>query len=370
MRFLLRSPYRPYLRRAAAAFVLAVLSAYLLEFLLGFYFHKSVLRYPLPPGSRQFHKTIDYSVTYRYNNLGLRSDDFEAERTYDIVLLGDSFLFGQGVRQEKTVYGLLRKKGLSVLNLSEIATNPIDYLHKWRVMKGEGLKTRVLVVGLFMGNDFQGIGDKRIADALAYDYGQRPLTYDMHAFASLERLRYRIRKKWVDLYDRFMVNHSSGYRERVIAHAFEGRKSFHEDWLRFFTDDNPDMMRAMVGFEPPSNTSETAAVIDEDAYMDQSQINPDSVRNTVEILNAIAVSAKPAAVHLLLIPTHHFADGFRSERYAALKARLIQGLDPDVRPIDLAGMTPDMFFAHDHHWNEKGHVHAVRLVLDERFPKP
>ncbi|HQK79790.1 MAG TPA: hypothetical protein PK621_08845, partial [Syntrophales bacterium] len=134
---------------AALAFVL-LLGLYLAEWLLGFYLVRAVPRYPLPPFAVQRHATVDYDVAYRYNNHGLRGPDFHPGEAYDAVLFGDSFFFGQGVAEGKTITDNMRGKGLKVLNVSEIATNPSDYFHKLNVMKSQGLRSRTVVIGLCM----------------------------------------------------------------------------------------------------------------------------------------------------------------------------------------------------------------------------
>ncbi len=137
-----------HLQNVACLLVVLALGLYLSEWLLGFYLVKAVSRYPVPPYAVQRHVTVDYDVIYRYNNYGLRSPDFNPAIVYDVVLLGDSFFFGQGVGEGKTLADGLGRKGLKVFNISEIATNPIDYLHKLSVMQAQGLQGRTVVVGL------------------------------------------------------------------------------------------------------------------------------------------------------------------------------------------------------------------------------
>lgn len=326
---------------------------YVSEFLLGFYLVKSLLHYPVPPFSRQGHATVDYSVSYRYNNISLRGGDFQAEKLYDVVLLGDSFLFGQGVNYEETLQGNMEKKGHSVLNLSEIATNPIDYHHKLKVMLSHDLKARNIVIGLCMGNDFQNIGDKLIGDALSYSYRRRFLDYGVVEFIKLERLRYQIRVRWIKLSDAVLRMIDKSGHERIIVHDFEHPRKYNEDWVWFFAGGRAELMKAMRSEDVPPISSRKLTELE---YMEKNGIKDDSLKNTVRIINAIAAAQGPAQVWLMLIPDPYYASGHRFAGYDAYVDRLIAGIDRRVRIINLHPLlTPDMHFPHDGHWNAKGH---------------
>jgi hypothetical protein len=327
---------------------------YIAEFLHGFYLTKSILHFPLPPNSEQQHITADYSVSYRYNNYSLRGRDYTPLSTYDAVFLGDSFFFGQGVKEGKTFTDLLQNQGFHVLNASEIATNPIDYFHKLRILQSHHLKAKRIVIELCMGNDFQDIGDKKIAGALNYTYRPEFLRYDGINFLKLERLRYQIRKKWFQFND--WIDHlgsESPYIETVVAHDFEIQKKFYADWIQFFADNRKNIMKSMAGYDQKRFTD---IHMTEDAYLQMIQINNDSLDNTLKILNAVNEFAKPTPVYVMLIPSPYYAFGFRSDKYDDFLHRLIRGLNPSITVIDLHGLTTgEMHYPHDGHWNEKGH---------------
>jgi len=339
-----------------------LLCLYLAEFLLGFYLVKSAPRYYLPPYAAQRHTTFDYSVEYRYNNYGLRSPDFHPATVYDAVLLGDSFFFGQGVGEGKTLADRLGEKGLKVLNVSEIATNPSDYFHKLNVMKAQGLRSRAVVVGLCMGNDFQDIADRDIGDALAYRYRMPFLLYDGWSFTRLERLHYQLGRKGRQLGD-WIENRLAGRssaRETVVVHEFEHRRRFDADWLRFFTGNRPELMAAMTGKQdkpfaegPPSERS----------YLEKIQLTPESLEKTVQILKEMPGRLHSTRFFVVLIPGPHYVRGFRSPRYDRYVGLLKEMLTPSFAVIDLHGRTtPEMHFLHDGHWNDEGHRRAGDII--------
>lgn len=343
-------------------------SLYFLELALGIYLVKSVLHYPLPPFSMQTHTTLEYAVRYNYNNISLRGSDFNPKRQYDWVLLGDSFLFGQGVDEEKTLQGLLEKKGYLVLNLSEMATNPIDYYHKLRVLKSHQLKMKNIVVGFYMGNDFQDIGDKRLEKALAYSYRDNFLDYNLSAFIRLERLRYQMYATNLRFREKLGKKFSDYYKEEVKVHAFEHPRKFYTEWLEFFTQKDENMMRAMRGEDrKPVDLQQ----ISEDEYIRQLQINDASLDNTLKIIRAILQSAGAARVYLLLIPDFYTAVGLKSIKYESYVRRLMEGVLPSVSIIDLHGkMPPDAHFALDRHWNARGHELAAEIILRNASSSP
>ena len=286
--------------------------AYLAELLLGFYLVKSVPRYPLPPYAIQKHTTVDYDVKYQYNNYSLRSADFQPDAIYDAVLLGDSFFFGQGVGEGKTLGDRLRKKGWQVLNVSEIATNHIDYFHKFNVMMAEGLRSRNIIIGLCIGNDFNDTEDLDLRKALAYNYRERFLAYDGGSFLTLERLRYQIVRKGQQLSDSLTNRMSGQRRETVVVHEFEHWRKYYEDWMRFFTGNRPEFIKAMVGsHEKPLSEVH----LSETAYLKKIELTEETLKKTAEILNAILPRAPTARLYVVLIPGPHYTYGFRSLVY-------------------------------------------------------
>lgn len=335
-------------------FVSITICLYVSEYFLGFYVTKSILHFPVPPHTEQKHVTVDYQVTYHYNNFSLRGADLDLAQEYDGVFLGDSFFFGQGVSEGKTFLDILQQKGYKVLNASEIATNPIDYFHKLRILQSYHLKTRKVLVELCMGNDFQDIEDKKIDDALDYVYRPEFLRYNGSNFLRLERLRYQIRKKWIQFKDWVESRYSgSPYSETVVVHDFEHRKKFYPDWIQFFSNNRPDIMKAMQGYDQKPFTDVSMT---EDEYLQKLQINDDSLKNTLKILNTFCEISGTTRVYVVLVPSPYYAFRFRSAKYEDFLQRLVRGLDPAVTVIDLHGLTTrEMHYLHDGHWNSKGH---------------
>jgi hypothetical protein len=347
-------------------FLTLVICLYLSETLLGFYLTKSLPRYTLPPYSEQRHATVSYDVQYRYNNVSLRGVDFHPEQTYDAVLLGDSFFFGQGVGEGKTFASLLQLQGHKVLNASEIATNPIDYFHKLRILQSHRLKTKKIIIGLCMGNDFQDIAQKRIDHALRYAYRPEFLSYGARQFLALERLRYQVDKKRLQLMDWLECRLSgNACRETAAVHDFEHRRRFYDDWLQFFTNNRQEIMKAMLGGEGKAVGKDIA----EEDYLKMAQFSEESLRQTAAILSAAAHVSRPIPVYVVLIPGPHYVMGFRSSGYDRFVERLKANLQQTVSIIDLHGiMTPAMHFPRDGHWNEQGHRFIASLMAERILP--
>lgn len=146
-----------------------VVSLYCIEAYLRYAFHVSDLIagfYPL--GNTVASAKIkmvqrEYSINLDFNNQGFRDKEFSFERGVErrILFLGDSFVEGTGVSVEKRasnlIEALLQKKEDSrfhVINAGQLATNPISYFENF-IQFGAALKPELVVVGVFMGNDFQ-----------------------------------------------------------------------------------------------------------------------------------------------------------------------------------------------------------------------
>jgi hypothetical protein len=107
----------------------------------------------------------DYSIRYAFNTNGFRGDDFPTTKSANqqrLLILGDSFAEGFGVDVEKRFSDLLletlRKSTPSnwdQVNVAQLATNPDAYWDNL-VKFGVAFKPDVVILALFMGNDFMG----------------------------------------------------------------------------------------------------------------------------------------------------------------------------------------------------------------------
>ncbi len=350
-------------------FISISICLYISEYFLGFYYAKSILHFPIPPHVDQKHVTVDYQATYRYNNISLRSADYEPAQVYDCVFLGDSFFFGQGINDGRSFCGILQQKGYKVLNASEIATNPIDYFHKFRILKSHHLNTKKIVVELYMGNDFQDITDKKIDDALSYLYRPEFLRYGRSDFFKLERVRYLVRSSWGQAKDWIESRYSgSPYSETVDVHDFEIKKRFYSDWIEFFSGNNMDVMKVLQGYDKKPFTD---FHMTEDEYIRIGQINKDSLNNTLKILNTFAEISGSARVYVMLIPESHYDFGYRSAKYNEFLHQVLSGLKPSITVIDLHGLiNSEMHYLHDGHWNEKGHQFVADIIVRQILTPP
>ena len=96
----------------------------------------------------------DYHAVHHTDAYGFRNS-WPWPKTADIVTLGDSVVFGQGVQDEQAWPAILAHSfpKSRVINLGLIGAGPQQYL---RVYETFGLKLhpKLVLVGFFMGNDF------------------------------------------------------------------------------------------------------------------------------------------------------------------------------------------------------------------------
>jgi hypothetical protein len=313
-------------------------SVYLSEYLLGRYIVKSLADHYLPPNSVQTHVSPDFATTYLYNNYAIRGDDYEEGRRYDVMLLGDSFLFGQGVDIDRTLASLLeRGAGLTVLNASEIVTEPPTYFHKLRILDAIGFTARHYVVGIFFGNDFSRIEKKNTDHILNYHYEADVLEYDPLSFLGLERLRYLVYAAY------------RNYRNDFHVHKFERKKVFRKDWIEWYTGNNKERTALMYNAKFVKRS--------ESEYLLLTQINETSVRKTAVIVNAMDDAIpNEAQLHVILIPDRHYVKGDLAKKYESFRQLFVRRLDSDIDVVDLHEiMSEAMYFPNDGHWNELGH---------------
>ncbi|MBL4888992.1 MAG: hypothetical protein JKX97_03085 [Candidatus Lindowbacteria bacterium] len=102
-----------------------------------------ILDHSLRPFSRGRMKSREYDVTYEINSFGLR--DVEPEEG-SVMILGDSFMEGYGVKESDALAALLRSKGMKIVNAGVKSYSPLlEYLY----LKHRGLKLKPSKVILF-----------------------------------------------------------------------------------------------------------------------------------------------------------------------------------------------------------------------------
>ncbi len=292
-------------------------------------------------------------MAYTYNNYGVRGDDMDFTRLYDILLLGDSFLSGVGVEADEAIDSHLKKENWRVLNASEAATNPIDYFHKLKLLQQYHLRASHVLVGLFFGNDFQDIAHRNIEPVLEGRFKEMPLEYGVASFMKLEKLRYLI-----------YVVFKKTFTRNLFIHEFERRKRFRTDWCEWFFDHDERLIQEF--------RRQTYQKMSEAEYLSKSQINAASVAKVSTILNAILRNIPEAGrLHVMLIPDRHYVNGELSTQYDAMKRLLLNRLDSRIDVIDLHGkVSSDMYYPNDGHWNKMGHQFVAAYLLRSSFVSP
>lgn len=102
-----------------------------------------LLGFSLKPYASCWRQSRDFKVTYQINSLGLRDreiSDAKAAGVKRILLLGDSFTEGTGVKQEETFSAVLeRELGIEVINAG---VSGYSTLHEYLWLKERGFKLR------------------------------------------------------------------------------------------------------------------------------------------------------------------------------------------------------------------------------------
>ena len=330
-----------------------LLTLYLAEFILGRFMVKSLPYHQIPPGSQQTHKTPEFSAVYHYNNHSFRGDDFTFGEPVDVIMIGDSFLFGQGVEEDLTVYGQLKKSGLySVLNLSEFITEPTHYYHRLKVASRYNTQAKEYIDALFFGNDFTRMNDSNIDYLLTHQYPENVLEYTALSFLTLERIRYALFSAW------------HNYNGELYPHYFERPRTFYPEWIRWYTNNNQQAMSLMYNqhYIPRS----------EEDYLTLTQLTPESVEKVARLINNMATLIPDnSRLHLLLIPDLHYIKGELGERYDAMRSALISHLSPKIELIDLHGIvTEKEYFLDDGHWNIRGNRIVAEQLLKRLGNQP
>lgn len=324
-----------------------IVAIFLVEGSLAIYWQRSFLVRQVPPLSVQTHVTADYDVEYHYNSLGLRGAEFSPAQVYDLVLLGDSFLFGQGVPYENSIGGLLQARGLAVLNMSEIGTNPHFHLEKLIALKQRGLKAKLYILGLFWGNDFQGYSKNSGIEQFINALEQTNSSYSAFSdYFRLSRLRFLFGSALTKL----------TCRECLLLHSYRFQQPFQTDWIDWYTRGDKDSAVPMRKGE--------IGVVSESEYMHRANLNHESLSVMSLILRRIslATQGKLLVIH---IPDLHFVRLELGQDYRSLVRKFIRGL-PEISQLDFheRGLTSADYFPGDGHWNAEGHKKIMSALVE------
>ncbi|MBK8307474.1 MAG: hypothetical protein IPL00_10295 [Gammaproteobacteria bacterium] len=150
------------------------------------------------PDSSGVIRTSDFSQHYQLDELGFHNKGPLPSQA-DIVVIGDSLVFGYGVDIDQAwPQTLARLSGKTVVNLGLIGASPQQYLRIYQTF-GRAFKPKIVVVGFFASNDFwdaeqfehwqrSGVGGNYLEWR---DYG-RPQAADLEHF--LGRMEYAAKK--------------------------------------------------------------------------------------------------------------------------------------------------------------------------------
>lgn len=336
----------------SSTLVFLITGSILAEYFLSSRWVYSILKNPLPCPSEQVHRTEEYNVRYQIDEACFRgSDDRQADP--EVMLLGDSFFFGVGVREGETVSRLIANEGFTLINAAENATNPPEYLIRAKKLLANGVLPDNLVIGLFIGNDFQGIEAAENIEALGRyqpPFGKPAPIWQIPRIR--EMLNWVIQRKFRP--------------DDYLIRSFSYRRDFREDWLEWYADG--DLSKANAArkkkYRPVSSDPE---------YFKLAEIGAGSIKNVRQIVTQIAQLNDAWSVVLLLIPDVHFALGELGPAYVSFYHDFVHSLPREIQVIDLHGkLKSDDYFINDGHWNASGHrkvAHEIMPLLQKREPE-
>lgn len=113
------------------------------------------------------------SDRYGFNN----PDSAWDARLVDLVLVGDSFIQGDCVKQPDTIAGRMRASGITVVNLGGGGNGPLIELAALRELLPQ-IRARHVLWVFYAGNDLQNLG-RELSDTILVRYLQPDFTQDL-----------------------------------------------------------------------------------------------------------------------------------------------------------------------------------------------
>ena len=306
----------------------------------------------LSPNYRGMLDSRDFSrIPIQINALGFRDDEYDFDvlaRSNPILFLGDSYVFGWGVRREKRLSELFSREpgpraiGAPVLNMAIPGTGTYQALDLLKEF-GLPLKPRLVVLGFFVGNDFL---DNQAAAIIAPGepaHGSDAIPglklIDAAEHSRAFSLRELIRSSPVVNLVKYGL-----WESRVFRRLFN-RLEIQNDRIALYADQADDEYNRLYG-------------------------------PTLKALTEIAELTREAKIPLLIliIPDHLqllepqlFTD-YDSQKPQRILAQHLSALGipfVDLLPAFANASDPQqLFFREDKHWSVDGHVLVSRELLD------
>jgi hypothetical protein len=292
-------------------------------------------------------KTAEYSVSVRLNAAGYR-EDFEFELSdLDVAFMGDSFAFGQGVEAAERYTAIAASffPGKKMASLSyPNGWQPEHY--EYFLSRHPELKPRVLVVGLYLGNDLDA------------DVKETRITRDARGY--IDSLQIPGRR----IYDGYMVSRDiypaglgelavHSYAVRVLLTALNASAA----WRQYLVRRNPRVY-------PPNlpNTLETElgrlGEFGNRAFESLERIRAIAADRGSELL----VLVIPQNFYVAKVTRPHIAREYAGRldeilRSGGLKAEVLRRCEKTrlacIDPTPL--LDANDYFAFDAHWTASGH---------------
>ncbi len=333
------------------SFASCLFALYAVEFASRYSLVRSLNVRPVQAFHSHIHTTTDYSVIYNYEVEGLRSGGMQHFDNPDLLLLGDSFVSGQGVNERDSLTVRLLGADFSVLNVAEISTGPVDYLQKLKMLEARGTKAQTIVVGVFIGNDFQALSDVRLdPHSLSDQYSKYD---DVTDFLYLRRIRYVIRKSFSKIFSGFYV-----FPDFALQRPWE------KDWILWFVRGNEETAKTM-------RSPQLVTIANDEEYLRRAEINPHSLDTAALALQAIAaVGGRLGAVRTIvfLIADLHAAKGELGAQYQQTMNQFASSLRQNKIDVVEAQFAPEFYFANDGHLNARGQEAFANLIVTTVAP--
>jgi len=333
-----------------------------------FYNQSDYLPYQLRPLSKvDFFNVIgEFNVSVKINSLGYRDKEFSIEKEKNItriLFLGDSFTHGFGVELNETYLkifeNLINKKEIiryETINAGYKAGYcPATY---YLYFKKEGVKLNpdIIVMGLFIGNDFED---------------QRDLLYFIDSNGSIEKIKSK--NLYVDERHRLRTLEKKVGGYKGILYKINVFLSFHSHFYVLFKESFRKALLIFYSGRPPPNVYSK----------NYPKYTANEINETLFFIKELNLLAKEKGITLVVvgIPREEAVyktkirdnenNFFEWEKPSILlnkfsKENNITFIDllPSLREYTLLNKTK-VYFDADPHWNKQGHFITGNILASE-----
>ncbi len=325
-------------------------------------------RWRLPNVKLDLNRCSDHkSITYESNSMGFRDKERPAQGKKRIAVLGDSFMDGLWVDTEYRLSDLLEKRtNVAHLNAAINGANPLVYslIYKKKVLPQ--LEHYALIVGIFVGNDFESYKVTNFGDFINYPLYKPYL--GQSSDGKTDKIEYTLNNAGQSFESHAVLKNPKILRNTRDS-LFSSLAFYKKIWVELQTN---SYLLNLILHKSKQMASARQESTFESFYSKAVLGSPETSEFENSLKNIISLAQNRKVIFVLIPYLKDIVAVKKSKKHALKKQLDSLYATKNIAFIDLLpafvsyNKNPaDLYITCDGHWNEAGHKFAAEVILKD-----